>query len=267
MSISGTVDDWMIELEDVAAGELLGSITGKLPALGPEDPAGRLSRVTLDDTLELLAGTGGSVGATFLWSGDRLELVEPPPWVSLPGSAPKFVVTDEEVYAYYDSGVWRSADGRTWQALDADQMPTSHQFFSGPGGVLVAAGEINNPGLRGSVLLRSDDGIDWAPPSQPPVFTSDDQIWFTHLAAGESGFMFLVYEKTNFAAWTSTDGDIWERVDPPIPLDSATPVPTPTPLSPSPPRGGTTVVLVGQRFSGEPATATAAWIIETVAAQ
>jgi hypothetical protein len=265
LSISGTVDDWVILLEDVTHGETLGSITGSLPALGPEDPAGRLSRVTLDDTLELLARSGGRLGAAFLLSGDRLELVQPPPWVSLPGSAPKFVVTDDEVYAYYDSGAWRSADGRTWQALDGDEFPTIHQFFTGPGGVVVAAADPTAAELQGgSVLLRSEDGINWAPPSQPPVLPSD-QIWFSHLAAAESGFLYLAYE-TEFAVWTSTDGDIWERVDAPIPVD----------LGPDPRFGpglamgvtssGTVVVLAGERYDGR-AAPTTAWIIERVASR
>jgi hypothetical protein len=76
MTISGTTDAWVADLEDAASGTTLGTIKGALPPRGLEDRA--LWDFTVDDVLDYVA-TNGRFGSHFLLSGDRLELVDQPP--------------------------------------------------------------------------------------------------------------------------------------------------------------------------------------------
>jgi hypothetical protein len=72
------------------------------------------------------------------------------------------------------------------------------------------------------VIWRSEDGITWAPPSVPPEPTwedFDDGFGNTlHNATGDAygvpaGWAWLSGGETDFALWTSSDGDVWEQVD------------------------------------------------------
>jgi hypothetical protein len=264
VSASGSIDDWVVELEDANRNEVIGTITGSLPPLANNEPLTRLAEVTLDDVVEHMA-LGGGFGGYFVSSGDSWERVEPPPWVSLPGSFPDFVVTDDEIYAYYGrSGSWRSTDGRRWQPLDSALVPTDQSIFAGPGGVLVAAAlDVTQPLPGGSMLLRSENGLDWAPPSRPPIFGSDG-FWFRDLAATATGFVLVVYDHAaaELAVWTSSDGDTWERVDVPVPFD----LPFDVNVYVSVQSSGDAVILAGSRMDGIPAPTTA-WIIESLDTQ
>jgi hypothetical protein len=232
-----------------------------------------LGDLTPDDLMATLA-EGERIGTHFVSSGDRWELVELPPWVSIPPTFPKFVTTDTEVYAYYDSGSSRSSDGRSWQPLDSTQTPTLHGFYPGPGGTLVAAAIeplrlADGEGFQSlqdlqlpPVLLRSEDGIHWAPPSQPPTINVDE-LWFSHLAVTEAGFVLVLpATEQQLEVWTSTDGDIWEPVDVPIPIDLIQDDNSQVTVQSS----GDTVILAPGRYDDLPSPTTAeALIIERVA--
>jgi len=71
-------------------------------------------------------------------------------------------------------------------------------------------------------ILRSEDGINWLPPSVPPIPTGEnlvDEFGNVHFnATGEvfafsSGWVWLSGPQTEFALWTSLDGDVWEQAD------------------------------------------------------
>lgn len=258
LSISGDLDGWVVEFEDVATSETLGSIRGSLPGLGPEDAP--RSDTTLDDVLTALTSHPG-ISAFFVSSADGLELVDHPPWVSLPGSWPSFVMSDEYLYAYYDSGSWRSPDGRSWEPLGTDQVPSVHRRVEGPGGVLIAEafGDLE-PGTAGPVILRSEDGIAWAPPGQPPIVV-DDGVPVIHLGAADSGFFLIsISDQGVVEQWTSVDGDTWERTEPVSELDLSGPDPFGREQQSS---NGDVVVITVDGSQGR----STAWIVEIIPTQ
>lgn len=222
VATTGTIDDWRIDLEDLAEGEVLGSVTGSLPGVRPEADLGEFEGlslaaateafhdVTLEDTVAQLATRRG-ITAFFLSSEDGLERVDHPPWrLGLSGGAPYFVLADDDLYAYFDSGQWRSPDGRTWQVLDGPPVPTSHRIVEGPAGVLLAWDYWGNAEVP---FLRSENGTDWVPPSRPPIVDPVNESGTVgQIVATGSGWLLLT-PQPELALWTSADGDIWELVN------------------------------------------------------
>jgi hypothetical protein len=236
MTISGPTDAWVVSLEDAASGTSLGSIQGSLPPRGLEDTA--LSDFTLDDVLEYVA-TNGRFGSHFLVSDDGLELVDQPPWVSLSGEEPTFFIEDGQMHAnwfFQDTGTWQSPDGRAWSAVFApgsfDGMSLDDVIHEGPGDVRVAVADVHGPGfdVEGqpppSIIHLSVDGVEWAPPRQPPTFVPEVP-GAVFVSATDEGFLLVAQVQeprsgtdgpSELMIWTSVDGDIWEQADSVLPF-------------------------------------------------
>jgi len=234
LTVTGTVTDWVVEFEDVAGGETLGSITGSLPPQGIEEPAMAFPTYTLADIAEFVANKG-RFGAHFLLSEDGFERVESPPWMRLSGEEPTFFLQDGYLHAnwfFQDTGAWRTSDGRVWSDVN-NQGPTipamslGGVIHEGPGGVLILGADPSDPNFEADeqppppFLHRSINRIDWAPPTQPPTFGSD-QLGAFAVTATDTGFLFVARVQearsgtdgpSELMIWTSTDGDTWEQND------------------------------------------------------
>jgi hypothetical protein len=119
--------------------------------------------------------------------------------------------------------IWRSSDGRSWEhiGLAASSRSGDENRFAERAGVLVVSfGWTDDVSEYG--ILRSEDGVNWAPPSIPPIPTGENLVdgWGNILfnASGQvfalsSGWVWLSGPETDFAVWASLDGDVWEQVD------------------------------------------------------
>jgi hypothetical protein len=124
LSVSGTIDDWTVQFEDVSRGESVGSVTGSLPPLGLEDPAEMLSGLTLDDL-------GGNPLVLRSENGSDWSIPSQPPvltseaiWFSRLIAADTgfmFLVYEENEESPSDRPgelmVWTSPQGDIWQQL------------------------------------------------------------------------------------------------------------------------------------------------------
>ncbi len=122
-----------------------------------------------------------------------------------------------------DAAVWRSTNGSLWQKVDSTlfggagpQRMTSVAEF---GDVLVAAGW---DGTDAAVWVTDDVGDNWTLSVSPDLGGQGPQrirdlasIGSQLIAIGWSG----AGDKADAAAWTSSDGLAWERMDP-IPFEA-----------------------------------------------
>ena len=213
VSITGSPDNWVVEVDDPGTGESLGTAQG---SIGTSD---------LASTIEALVY--GSFDAWFVLGEGTAERVQPD-WADELGSDDlAFVTTDDGLLAYVGIGpnggevppeIWRTTDGRSWERPGAAQgwpesEVASSTIMAVPDGRLLAA--LYDP--QGALqLLTSDDGVDWQAAAQPPVLGRTAQI-DSLLGATARGFVLVAEsggpEAPGFEMWTSPDGDRWERVE------------------------------------------------------
>jgi hypothetical protein len=161
--------------------------------------------------------------------------------VSLSGEEPTFFIEDGQMHAnwfFQDSGAWQSPDGRTWSAVGAPGsfnvpgMSLDDAIHVGPDGVRIVAADVHGPefDVEGqpapSIIHRSVDGVEWAPPSQPPNF--DPEIpGALFVSETDEGFVLVAQVQeprsgtdgpSELMIWTSVDGDIWEQADSVLPF-------------------------------------------------
>jgi hypothetical protein len=98
---------------------------------------------------------------------------------------------------------WTSTDGTTWQ-----RVPDQPAFAPGPFLRLTAgpAGLMAVRGLGFGSLVFSCDGTTW---SEAPVGTPGANV--SDVAATDEGFVAVGSVETTAAAWTSPDGQHWQR--------------------------------------------------------
>jgi hypothetical protein len=117
---------------------------------------------------------------------------------------------------------WTSPDGVTWSRHDVPVLGrdgTAERMTSlavGPDG-FVAGGSVG-PELfeRHARFWTSPDGIAWTPVPDDPAEFADAEVRSLTTAPGEFiavGVAGSVQDPTGAAAWTSTDGTSWTRVD------------------------------------------------------
>ena len=141
------------------------------------------------------------------------------------GGMSEVISTDAGLVAVGSSdgpAAWTSENGRTW---DRAVMGESAETFTRLGGLasvaeggpgLVAVGEANGFGL----VWTSVDGATWEPvPHDPSVFGDPSQgdvtrqlISLTSVTAGGPGLVAVGGVDGTAAVWTSSDGQVWERV-------------------------------------------------------
>jgi hypothetical protein len=209
VSISGSADDWVVDVRNPETGVLLGTARG---SIGAPD---------LRTTLEALVYS--RLTAEFVIEGDGAELVRPA-WANTSQQdwpSVRFVTTPEGLLAYARAGgdpggvaeVWRTNDGRTWEELGAPGgLPDGPLWRLGPvltmpDGRFVTV-LYQDPGIS---TLTSNDGVDWQPASRPPPASGQPG---DILSATDRGVMlFTGSDDQEFQLWTSPDGDVWEPVD------------------------------------------------------
>lgn len=217
MVVAESGDRWTVDLSVAGTGERLGSIEGSLGGMSFQDAFDRLSFGLFEEYLTLETATG-------------LEFVAIP-WND-PDNGPEFVANEEGFVAARRIGgsespfrmeVWASPDGREWQLLTvatSEEMGDINSFAERDGVMIVTFGHTDD--VSRYVIWRSEDGTTWAPPSSPPVPTWEDfDDGFGNVlynATGDayglpSGWVWLSGNETDFALWTSPDGDVWEQVD------------------------------------------------------
>jgi hypothetical protein len=216
-NLISTAGKSVIELSDSASNKPVGSITISLPDLTPEEVVDILDR-------------GYSRNGFALSSGEGIELLEYP-WPD-PDNRVHLVADDEGFVAARRVGdsdtpfrmeIWRSSDGRSWDNIGLAASPSSgdeNSFAERDGVMIVSFGWTDDVNEYG--ILRSEDGINWAPPSAPPIPTGENLVdeWGNvhsnasgQVFALSSGWVWLSWMDTDFALWTSLDGDVWEQVD------------------------------------------------------
>jgi hypothetical protein len=218
LSISGTPDDWVVEVADPATGETLGTVRG---SIGAGDLANTLTALVY-----------GQIHDWFVIDGDTAELVHPD-WAdgAEPGTI-SFATTPDGLFVYVGAGlsavgppqIWRTTDGRTWEQLGAaigwPEPPAAWvqgaAIYGAPDGGLIAVFS----GGRGELeFLTSDDGVNWQPATQPPALrpVGGGSGYDSSINATERGFVLLALpwsEDGQFVeVWTSADGDVWSPVD------------------------------------------------------
>lgn len=170
LEFTGTSGDWEVSVRHQATGETVGSITGSLPGLDPEEILARLG-----------FGFSPARAGWFLETGDDEPVVLETPWARFHGLSPwstpveLFVVDDlmlvfgmpeNDGNAYNDGpwNVWRSSDGRVWE--DLGELPFSSDLHPFVDFDLVSVGV--------AVLLQ--DSVGFAE-SHEFFITSDGAEW------------------------------------------------------------------------------------------
>lgn len=111
-----------------------------------------------------------------------------------------------------------SADGASWQVLDAAGLGANLDVAVGPSGWLAAAdGATQDSGVPGIRLWSSPDGTQWTPIVEPAGL---DGAHSGRLFGGASGYALLgqiedANGTTVGAVWTSVDGRTWKEADTP----------------------------------------------------
>jgi hypothetical protein len=213
--ITGTPDDWLLEIVDPATGQPVTTV------------AGTIGLPTLADTLDALVG--GGFGQHLVLIDGHAEPVEPPQWVDPTATTPQsvaFAETNDGLLAYVRPGdlatptaIWRTTDGRDWQYIgDASTWPAPGPPFPGSvveqrNGVLLAV--IWNGPANTLSVQTSSDGITWQPTTGLPPALVVGQCC-PYMAATEGGWLLAVGDGGIDAVdemWGSPDGSAWEPID------------------------------------------------------
>jgi hypothetical protein len=202
VTIAGTPDDWLVEIDDPASGQAIATV------------AGTIGHPALADTLDALAGAEGLRQYLVLIDG-HAEPVEPQ-WVD-PAKSPwplDFVETNDGLLVYVYAGpdyngpieFWRTTDGREWQYVgDASTWPPTPRGVEQRNGVLLG---VFWQGAHGTESVQtSSDGITWQPTSGlPPDLPLDPA---SYAVPTEGGWLLVLPGEL----WGSLDGEAWERID------------------------------------------------------
>ena len=175
-----------------------------------------------------IAQTIGPVTTIFLSSvdGRTWARADPPPGAAegyghtVAGSTTGFLASggDPSVAA-----LWRSSDGRSWEALPGDDVTTGGvwDIASTPDGWAALIGESERP-----TVGRSVDGTEWSVTSVPAAgderaytIAPGERGWLMRGGKGSCGFFGMGSCAEGAANWWSADGASWGRMPVEHPLD------------------------------------------------
>lgn len=192
LSIAGTSDGWVVTVTDRATGGSLGSISGSLPA------------TPMESILEAVALNGLGTRGYFVTTGDRTERV-PLEWVNAaaPETRTNFIRIDGTILAYVptvsDTEIWRTSDAREWELVGSAPWGASQfiRMVERDGVVMVAEHQEGS-----DCIYRSEDGVNWARPSQPPLVTCSVDFGF-FASISDAGWIWVDETGPRWSLWTS----------------------------------------------------------------